>query len=354
MRGSPAAGDPLVGFLRGVWPPEGAPAGAWQDLARRAVAEQLAGVVLSRLEREGLLDRLPPPAWAALQAETGAVRAGQSILFGRFEALASRLHAAGVAFIAHKGAALAPLVYARLEDRPMADIDVLFRPAQWEAVRDALSAGGYGLPEGSLESFWLQNYYNLPVTSPGDPPSHFDMHWSLTQEGRYHVPIEDLFERSVPVSLRGLALRRMADEDLLLSLFLHLAYHYFEARLLWLYDMKRVIESWPIDWDRLLARADAWGLRTVVAFNLAFLGKTFPEVVPEAAARRARPGALRRLMVRPFLSPAPGHLFRREEGRLNQLALGLLSIDRPADAARFAAGKIARSLQWAGRRPRRR
>jgi len=118
--------------------------------------------------------------------------------------------------------------------------------------------------------------------------------------------------------------------------------------------MERVLRSWAIDWDVLLGRARAWGLMTMVAFNLAFLEKLFPGLVPDAVLSEVRPGILRRVITRPFLSADPCHLFRDEERRFNHFVLGLVAIDRPVDAVRFSADKIARSLKWFGRRPKRR
>lgn len=346
--------DHVLNLLRGEGALPGPGDHAWVACARELAQEGLAGVALTVLERTGRLDDLPPPAAALLNADLNKVRVAQTVLFHRFVDLAVLLRGAGVEFIVHKGGALAPLVYRRLEDRPMVDVDIIIRPQAWKQVRDLLVAGGYRLPPGAEEGFWLENYFNLSVSSKEDPPVHFDLHWSLTQEGRYHVDTEELFSRAVPYRLGGMPLLRLSDEDLLLSLFLHLAYHYFEAHLIWLYDMKLVIERWPIDWDRLLERAMRFGLMAVVAFNIAFLDKVFPGIVPPEVSGRARPGRLRRSLAAPLLSPSSRHLFRGEERRWNQFLLGLLAIDRPADAARFAAGKIGRSLRWAGRRPRRR
>ena len=47
----------------------------------------------------------------------------------------------------------------------------------------------------------------------------------------------------------------------------------------------------------------------------------------------------------------PRHLFRGESRRAGQFVLGLAAIDRPADMAKFAVGKVMRSLKWAGRDP---
>lgn len=344
--------DPVLNFLRSEG--TGDPAGKWDALAGRLVDESLSGVALSLLEKNGGLDALPATARRALEADRNAVRVGQTILFDRFATLAAHLDAAGVPFIVHKGGVLAELVYERPEDRPMADIDIVFRPGQWRTVRDTLRAHGYRLPEGAGEAFWLENYFNISATSPSPPTASFDLHWGLTQEGRYHVETEALFNRAIPYR-SGLAggrpALRLDAEDLLLSLFLHLAYHYFEARLLWLYDMKRVIERCPPDWTLLRERAAEWGVRTVLAFNLSYLDKTFPGVVPTEVSRACRTGAIRRSLVRPLVSSHPRHLFRGESHRAGQFVLGLAAIDRPVDMARFAVGKVMRSLRWAGRDP---
>jgi hypothetical protein len=351
------SGDAVLALLRGAdGLPELHDAPAWEALARRLGDESLTGVALTRLRAAGRLDAVPASARALLEADLKMVRAGQTVLWDRFASFAACLHAAGVPFIVHKGAALAELVYDRPEDRPMADIDVVFRPPQWRTVREALKAHRYRMPVGAGEAFWLENYFNISATSPEPSVAHFDLHWGLTQEGRYHVDTEDLFDRAVPYRSAlagGAEVLRLGTEDLLLSLFLHLAYHYFEARLLWLHDMKLVIERCRPDWARLRERASAWGLNTVLAFNLDYLGKVFPGTVPADVAASCRASALRRGLVRPLRSTHPRHLFRFEKRRLGQFALGMASIDRPADMARFAAGKVIRSMKWAGRNPRR-
>ena len=351
-----AAGDAVLELLRaGRCPPAGDEA-AWQALARRLASESLTGAAMTRLQQAGQWGGVPGPARRVLEGDLTAVRVGQTVLFDRFASFAACLHAADVPFIVHKGGALADVVYERPEDRPMADIDVIFRPQHWQRVRDALRAHDYRLPEGAGEAFWLENYFNISASSPEPAVAHFDLHWGLTQEGRYHIDTADLFDRAIPFTSRlagGARVLRLGTEDLLLSLFLHLAYHYFEARLLWLYDMKLVIERCAPDWEALQARARSWGLSTVLSFNVAFLEKVFPGTVPAQVAASTRAGAVRRALTRPLLSGDPRHLFRFDRNRLGQFVLGLAAIDRPSDMARFAAGKVMRSMKWAGRSPHR-
>jgi hypothetical protein len=323
----------------------------WRAAATRLINDGLAGLTLTILARDNRTDTLPAKTWAALEAERGRVKAEQARLFAGLAEIRLLLEAADTAFFVHKGGAIAPLLYERPEDRPMVDVDLVIRPRDWERACAVLIGAGYRFPEGSGAQFWRENYYNVPIRSPQDPPSHFDLHWSLAQEGRYVVDVEDLFSRLAPCLPDGSGLRRLANEDLLLSLFLHLAYHYFEARLLWLYDMKLLLQKLPLDWDLLLARADAWGLRTVTALNLIYLEKVFPGTVPEAVSRRTQPGAARLAMLKPLRSDDPQHLFANEDQRARQFLIGLLVIDRPAAAAGFALDKITRSITWAGRRP---
>jgi len=347
-----AADRAMLALLRGHAPLPGPSDPLWDDCARRLTQEALPGVALGLIAAAGRLDDLTPGARGHLERELNKVRAGQVILLNRFENLIDRLQAAGIEFLVHKGGALAPLIYDRPEDRPMVDIDIIIRPEDWARVRDGLDSWGYRMPRGASRAFWLENYYNIAVASPEDPPASFDVHWGITQEGRYHVRTSDLFERAVPYTWCGRGLRRMGNEDLLLSLFLHLAYHYFEARLLWLYDMKRVMERIPIDWDVVAAHARHGGLETVTALNLSFVDKVFPGVVPPEAVRLTRCGALRKGLLGPLRSTHPLHLFRGDRHRPVHFALGLLTIDSPWTAVRFAGDKIARSLRWAGRSPR--
>ena len=348
--------DAVLELLRGGDGPGAEQEAAWEALARRLASESLTGAAVTRLQTTGRWPEVPAAARRLLESDLNSVRVGQTVLFDRFASFAACLHGADVPFIVHKGGALADVVYERPEDRPMVDIDVIFRPEHWQRVRDALRARRYRLPEGAGEAFWLENYFNISASSPDPPVAHFDLHWGLTQEGRYHVDTAELFERAVPYPSRlagGARVLRLGTEDLLLSLFLHLAYHYFEARLLWLYDMRLVIERCAPDWDVLQARARGWGLSTVLAFNVAFLDKVFPGTVPTGVSASCRAGTVRRALTRPLLSGHPRHLFRFERNRLGQLVLGLAAIDRPFDMARFAAGKVMRSMRWAGRSPHR-
>ena len=138
--------DPVINLLRGEGPLPFPKDPAWDGVARQIVSQGLAGTALTLLSRSGRLDDLTFFARRTLDADLTRVRLEQTLLFHRFDALAATLRSVQVDFIVHKGGALAPLLYPRLEDRPMVDIDIVIRPRAWQRVRDALIQAGYRLP----------------------------------------------------------------------------------------------------------------------------------------------------------------------------------------------------------------
>ena len=323
--------------------------------------ERAAPRIAEGLRRSGLtaivLGRLPAGAApealrASLEAERSRLRADLALLYDRFSRLATLLDGVGVPFILLKGGALAPLLYESPELRPMVDVDLLIRRSDWPAARDAMQRDGYSLPGEPDQAYWLANYFNLAVSSPEPGPVHFDIHWSLAQPIRYRVDVDGLWARAAPLVVEGRPGLRLGNEDLLLSLILHLAYHYFDARLLWLYDIHRLCRKVPIDWDAAARRSRQWGMRTVFGLGLSYVEKVFPGSVPAEVLRAAAAGPIRRVLLAPLRSGEVERLFRGDDRRVAQLVQGLLVMDRPLVAARFGLDKIARRVRFLGARPR--
>src|SRR5260221_9282241 len=253
-RDVPAFALPL---LRGEATPE------IHDRDAGRVAEGLRRSGLTALALRRLAGRPVPEALTlALERERNRLRADLALLYDRLAKLADVLAEAGVPFRLLKGAALAPLLYDSPDLRPMVDVDTLIRREDWPAARARMAKAGYRLPGGSEEAYWLANYFNLAVGSPDPRPASFDIHWSLGQEIRYRVDEEGLWERAVAFTHEGRSYRRLGNEDLLLGLILHLAYHYFDARLLWLYDLHLLTSKVRIDWPLAEERSRRWGMRT--------------------------------------------------------------------------------------------
>jgi len=333
--------------LRGQPPP---PLAA-SDATRVAEGLRRSGLTALALRR---LSGTPAPEalTGALAKERDNLRADLTLLNDRLDRLASLLDGVGVPFILLKGAALAPLLYDSPDHRPMVDVDLLIRRESWPAARDTLKQSGYRLPTDKEQDYWLANYFNMSIGSPGPRPASFDIHWSIGQGVRYRIDEEGLWRRSVTFVREGRTMRRFGNEDLVLSLILHLAYHYFDARLLWLYDIHLLCRKLPIDWESALRRAAEWGMASVFGLGLSYVEKVFPGSVPARVLRVSPPGALHRALLRPLRSSRPDRLFVGDHVRAMQLVQGLLVMDTPGAVVRFGADKIARRVRFLGTRPR--
>jgi hypothetical protein len=334
-------------LLRG----EPAPRIAEGDSQRIAEGLRRAGLTTVALRALGE-DAVPAALKASLERERNRQRAELALLYDRLARFCDLMAETGVRFIVHKGASLATLLYDSPEMRPMVDVDVVIRRGDWPAAREALRRVGYRVPTEAEEAYWLANYFNMAVSSPDAQHAAFDIHWALNQEIRYQVDEEGLWARAVPFQLEGRSYLRLGNEDLLLSLVLHMAYHYFEARLLWLYDLHRLCLKVPLDWGAAMERARRWRMSTVLGLALGYVEKAFPGTVPEGVLRETAPRAVRRLLLAPLRSGEPARLFRGDDRRLVQLVQGLLVMDSPLGAARFGADKVMRRLRFLGARPR--
>lgn len=311
----------------------------------------MTGVVLEALGRNG---GAGTPAALIQRLEKNRVedRVGLTLLYDRLGRFADVMDAAGIPFITLKGSTLAPLLYDSVDLRPMVDVDVLIRRRDWPRVRETLEAAGYRLPDQKAIEYWLANYFNMAVTTRDSPPSYFDLHWSLGQEVRYRVDEEGLWSRAVPYQVEGRQLLRLSNEDLLLNLVLHLGYHYFDARLLWLWDIQLLCRRLPIDWAVAASRAARWKMSTVLAVGLGYVEKVFPGAVPAGWLRRIGPGLVHRALLAPLRSAEPDRCFRGDDNRTMQLIQGLLIMDSPRDMLRFMGDKAGRYLRFMGSRPR--
>jgi len=336
-----------IPLLRGEAPPDVAAS----DAARMAEGLRRSGLTALALRRLNGRE-ISPALRGALESERNRLRADLALLYDRLSRLSIVLDGAGVPFIVLKGAALAPLLYEAPEHRPMVDVDILIRRGDWPRARVALLEHRYKLPSEREEAYWLANYFNFSVGSPDPRPASFDVHWSLGQEIRFRVDEEGLWTRSATIVSEGRTLRRLGNEDLLLGLILHLAYHYFDARLLWLHDIHLLCGRLPIDWEAASRRAELWGMRTIFALGLGYVEKVFPGSIPPRALGANALGAFRRGVLAPLRSPEPGRLFRGDDVRAGQIVQGLVVMDSPMTMARFSADKLARRLRFLGRRPR--
>ena len=255
----------------------------WPALVNTACDAWLGGLVLQVVERQG---------WALAPAQMQQLR-WQAIQVGRNNARMMR-HLARIArTLAHhdvdvmplKGGALNLMLYDQLRLRPMSDIDALVRPAAATQAMAVLESSGYRRGPGLVRGdFFPCFHYEVELLSDEPEPVRIDLHARPFRPLRYAqtVPDEALWQASRVLETHGAHVRVACDEEQLIHLATHSACH-GHARLLWLYDILRLVDlrGRDLDWDRVIDACRRWKLTLPVREALGAVEKVWGAVLPE-------------------------------------------------------------------------
>ncbi|MCU1383748.1 MAG: hypothetical protein JWL71_2445, partial [Acidobacteria bacterium] len=227
---------------------------------------------------------------------TGEVRDAAALDAAReaeLRRLIDALAAAGIRVILIKGAALAQTHYARPDLRPRIDTDLMIAAEARDATARVLAALGYARPvETDGELCVSQMHFERADTTSGRHP--VDVHWRISNVLAFRdvLTYADLAREAMALPRLGRhALGPGTVHSLLLACIHRVAHHNNSTQLLWLYDIHVLADALDDRGrDRLMAIADARGVRAVCAASLhaaadAFGGRT-RELATRIDARR--------------------------------------------------------------------
>ena len=321
----------------------------WRWIVTRSIAEGTAPLLHHHMTgAPSIAAEIPEDAAATLAHAARAVWARNTMLREAWREVVVALEADGLTPITLKGMALAHTTYPDFALRPMVDVDLVVPPAEAEPASAVLARLGYTAPTGAMRE--AQTYRGY-VTFVRDR-NVIDLRWYAAHYARYRDVVRldhaGLFARSERVELAGVPARVLSTVDDVLYLALHLSIGSEFGRLIWFTDIDAVIRrAGPrLDWDLLVARAQAWRLAAVLCFVLDVLRDSFDTPMPPGITRRldALPGrqrAIRRLFdgTRP---PLLEHALAEHRMYLAEMLL----MDRPADIARLAWNAIVPPAPW--------
>jgi len=288
-----------------------------------------------------------------------------------------------------KGAASARTLYAQPELRPRSDLDLLIAPDDRAEALARLEAQGYAqhaMTRGTRED--QPGWHERTLVHPASPGQQLDLHFALAQAQRHRLDARALLAASVREPALGAAARLLPPAEATLVCAHSLAVHELAAPLITLCDLARLLVR--CDPERLARLAREVRLGRALFVSLALLerlssrparaeagvdgadakqgaqedrashpaaaavslcGATVERAQLEALAQRL---ALSAPIERLLHGAAAGFdLSRRRLPRAHQLWRKALFIDRPGDAARFAARHLLESVRLARRsRPR--
>lgn len=291
-------------------------------LIEQAMREGVAGILYKSLLASGALECLGQEDREILQAfyyqtirmNLRLMRALKPVLF--------QANQRGVAVVVLQGMDLLNDAYKDIGLRPMTDIDLWVSGNDYEELVQILGTLGYER-DAVYPSTFKQG------------STLFDIHTHILWADRIRARKlllgggeEHLVEESRATEIEGEKALCLSPYDQVLYLSLH-AFKHRVNRLIWLVDIKRILERWNAgDWERLVARADDLGQKKTLMYIFFLLEQVFYFSVPPDALKllqKKRLGPLEKKILRGRVKKGslpvwgPVLLFSSELGLLNRL-----------------------------------
>ena len=303
------------------------------DFLQLILAQGLGPLWHHRLQTGGQLDALPQDTAEALRE--ARLSAAGSFLAQRaaLDRLDRLFEAAGIPWLAMKGAHVRECAYPDPALRPAGDIDILVAPADRRRAARALLDAGYAVHAEPA------NISHEATFSHGGVD--IDLHWHILRPGRTRVGLtEQLLERRQ----RSGGQWGPSDGDTLFLMLTHPAFAKYVCSpnmglgrvadfLLWL-------QQRPADWPGVVKQLDAAGLKTAAWAMLSWFRLLAPAALQatlDAWRGSVRPGRLRAAYLRQWLlRDLPGRWLQRPV--LIQFGFTLPLHDRPGDALHALRG----------------
>lgn len=312
------------------------------DVVVLAREHRVSGLLARALDREGALGELPREQVARLRGDLLDDRMGRARLDAAGAAALEALRDEGLAPVLLKGAALGHLVYPEPYLRPMSDVDLLIPRDSLSRALDALESAGFRIPPEEHREFWEETWYDLPVEAPDGTPGAVELHWSIAQEGRHFPDVAGMLSRARELRYGPVTGLALGPVDLHLHQALHLGYHYFQPKGIWIVDVALLHLAGEASPAELLERARRWGMRAVLLLSVLQVERCFPGIVPGELLRPARRSPRLALLRRLFPPRRPAEVIGGWDSRPRQRLLAPLLVDRPTTAVRAI-------LAWARR-----
>jgi hypothetical protein len=214
----------------------------------------LAPLTFYRVRESGMLGDLATDAATALRTSYYSAAAQHALLSAALHALLAELSLYNIQPIVLKGMALSSTLYPTPAARPVSDLDLLIERSQVADVQQALLRLGYqdslGLKPESHVAY--SNHLRMQQGYAGRQTVNVEAHWQLVHNPGYVQYLDvDLFRRRAQLTiLDGCPALVLEPADQLLHACAHLLLHHSQnPRLLWLLDLRLLVERYGTTWD---------------------------------------------------------------------------------------------------------
>ena len=313
----------LLGSLLGATPDARVDRAAWDALTDLAIRERVAPLLSRRLEAR---DDVPDIFRRKLRGELYNTGAVNLVLYRE---LARLLEGAPGRVVILKGAALATSLYDDPALRPMGDIDVLVRREDLALWTRHVTDLGYERDSPAMaRGLSAAVHYHVAFRGGPHRDTVIELHWSLIGgDSDWRAPDIDWFWSQTepwhpPEASSGHEASQLAPAARVLYLSAHAMLQHGSAatRLIWLYDIPRVLErdGARLSWPKIVEKAHALEWDTAVAEALERAQGLFDAPVPSGVSESLRTRAAAR---------SRAHVVEKADSRTSQAELVLRELE---------------------------
>ena len=267
----------------------------WENFRAVAQEQRMMPLLYARLKPLFAETPIPSDFQNNLRDSYYTIAAKNTLKLHHAGILIRAIRAAGIDVIGLKGIYLVENLYQRIGCRSFSDIDILVRKEDLQATITILEKLGFQLStyfaigDGNLDIKHVPPMINangLPI----------EIHWTILEEDEpFTINAQGLWQRAMPAKIAGIDALALSHEDLLLHLCLHLGYqHSWNIGLPGLYDIAKVLHHYKgqLDWTKLSAIAQAWGVERVTWMTLRLAQDLLGAEVPPAILMALKPATL--------------------------------------------------------------
>jgi hypothetical protein len=285
----------LTGFLRAQdaeslsFDPADLAGSDWEEVISLAKGHRLTPQFFVRLNKLGKLSDLPAESAQMLRnMYLNSVARGLQ-LSDELATILGHFNKRDIPVIVLKGPHLVEMVYKDWALRPMSDLDLMVKRHDIGRAVKALKEIGYAASLDLCSEAEIIDHAHFPhlrklnkfIVEP-----HFTLEAPASP---FNIDIEGLWQRARKTTISGVETLVLSNEDLLLHLCIHAAYHHrFSFNLLPLQDIAEAINcvGKRIDWEILIQRAAEWNASRCLSLTLSLARELFDIEIPTALLER--------------------------------------------------------------------
>jgi putative nucleotidyltransferase-like protein len=263
-------------------------------------------------------DLVPPAHAKQLRIVFQENVARNLVLMDELRSITYSFQSDGVESFPFKGPVLGLLAYDDPGLRQSADLDIVVHPTDVGKAWQCLKQRGYRLTrkvDGRQTQFLISRQHNIQFARD-EGRLLVELHWRIAPKlFALGFGAEDLWSRLKSINVKGVELRALPVEELLMTLCVHGARHLWE-RLSWVTDLAAVISTNDeICWTELLAMAKRTQTERILLVGLQLAKELLSTPLPPEISKAIADDAMVAMMVKKLTNriclPEANHSFRQ-------------------------------------------